>query len=770
TNDALDSNKGSYTEKQVSSSSTSSATVKNTVHVQHAHSYQTSVVQTTVFPRTSSEQSRLRILTRAPAVQSMSSTPSEESNEFSIADNFDISLLNNPINTHLPIATNHIKFTIPLITIDDILNLAAELDQNKSTGLDGISAYFIKSSIHSIAPIILRICNMSIENGVFPNMWKKARLIPIYKAKTRTERNNYRPISILPILSKLLERHVANSYVKFLTENDILSSCQHGFRAHHSCESTLISLILICEHLLDNIEQGLINGIALTDLSKAFDLVDHRLLLQKLEQYGITPIALKWFKSYLNDRYQVVQIASSLSNPALIKSGVPQGSILGPILFLIFINDLPSYVGSSKPFLFVDDSTLISSGSDLHELSVSLKKKDFIASDFDNDLVEEIPLSLYEIFDDPNDLLDYILPTNDTVSQITLNINGKEISDPIEVGDLFNEYFSSVADNFDISLLNNPINTHLPIATNHIKFTIPLITIDDILNLAAELDQNKSTGLDGIPAYFIKSSKHSIAPIILSICNMSIENGVFPNMWKKARLIPIYKAETRTERNNYRPISILPILSKLLERHVANSYVKFLTENDILSSCQHGFRAHHSCESTLISLILICEHLLDNIEQGLINGIALIDLSKAFDLVDHRLLLQKLEQYGITPIALKWFKSYLNDRYQVVKIASSLSNPALIKSGVPQGSILGPILFLIFINDLPSYVGSSKPFLFVDDSTLISSGSDLHELSVSLKSDMTSVSRWTNHNKMSLLNEGHSLLTRATNFSTKALR
>ena len=273
------------------------------------------------------------------------------------------------------------------------------------------------------------------------------------------------------------------------------------------------------------------------------------------------------------------------------------------------------------------------------------KKKDFVSSDFGNVLVE-IPPGIYEMFEDPNDLLDFwhshfikvlnehaplikrrvrrnklpgwfnseirsssrkrdyflkqfqvnknsstwytykkwrnrtvhiikkskedyyknlltdnihnpqqlwkilkdILPTDDTAFPIKLNINGKEISNPIEVGDLFNEYFSSIADNFDFSLQNKPTSTQSQITTTHIKFSIPLMTIEDILNLVAMLDQNKATGLDGIPAYFIRSSIQSTAPIILRICNMSIEYGVLPNMWKKARLIPIYKAEIHISR------------------------------------------------------------------------------------------------------------------------------------------------------------------------------------------------------------------------------
>ena len=154
---------------------------------------------------------------------------------------------------------------------------------------------------------------------------------------------------------------------------------------------------------------------------------------------------------------------------------------------------------------------------------------------------------------------------DDAASPITLNINGKEVSDPIKVSDLFNEYFSSIADNFDVSLPNNPSDTQSQVVTNKKKFLILSMAMHNILHLVTMLPQNKATGLDGISSNYIKFSIHSIISVLLCTCNMGIKHGIFPYIWKKTRQIPIYKAEIQTERGNYRPICILSILSKLLK-------------------------------------------------------------------------------------------------------------------------------------------------------------------------------------------------------------
>jgi retron-type reverse transcriptase len=212
---------------------------------------------------------------------------------------------------------------------------------------------------------------------------------------------------------------------------------------------------------------------------------------------------------------------------------------------------------------------------------------------------------------------------------------------------------------------------------------------------------------------------------------------------EKAKLIPIHKSGEMSERGNFRPISILVILSKILERHVFNLYFLYLTEHQILSDYQHGFRPGHSCET---SLNMIYEYLVNNIDNGEINGVLMLDFSKAFDLVDHTILLQKIHAYGTTDLTLKWFASYLEGRTQQVQINEVLSEPLTIITGVPQSSILGPLLFLIFINDLPSFLTTSHPSLFADDSTLLAHGCELPDIKASLSTDLCITSNWARSN------------------------
>lgn len=340
------------------------------------------------------------------------------------------------------------------------------------------------------------------------------------------------------------------------------------------------------------------------------------------------------------------------------------------------------------------------------------------------------------------------MPSTSRPSPTTLLINDKTIDDPMEIANLFNTYYISVAEDLRSSSSSSQLNYHdIETKADDTKFTIPFMTLDNVHDLFNNLDVNKATGLDGIPAYFLKISKTSTAQVILILCNLSIKTGIYPDMWKRAKLIPVYKGDSQVNRGNYRPISILAVVSKILERHVSISYSYYLNDNNIFSNCQHGFRAYHSCETSLITIL---ESLLTTTEQGDMNGMLLIDFSKAFDLVDHLILLLKLTNYGISLAALNWFRSYLHERTQVVQIKGFLSEPKQVVTGVPQGSILGPLLFLVFINDMPSTVEASKPFLFADDSTLLARGDNEHTISYNLNLDLHHIAQWSIINNMIL--------------------
>ena len=226
------------------------------------------------------------------------------------------------------------------------------------------------------------------------------------------------------------------------------------------------------------------------------------------------------------------------------------------------------------------------------------------------------------------------------------------------------------------------------------------------------------------------------------LINLSIQSGCFPTKWKMARVTPLFKDGAQDCRDNFRPISVLSILSKVCEKHVAASFTDYLVKTGLLYELQSAFRARHSTESALISLT-------DQILFKL-SGIVFEDFRKAFDVVDHQLLLTKLRLYRVSDPSLSWFESYLSGRQQFVSIDGQRSDSLLIKQGVPQGSVLGPALFLLFVNDIPLHLTNSTVDIYADDTTITASAhfSDLCSMTQRLNSDLDAVQRWASCNKM----------------------
>ena len=229
------------------------------------------------------------------------------------------------------------------------------------------------------------------------------------------------------------------------------------------------------------------------------------------------------------------------------------------------------------------------------------------------------------------------------------------------------------------------------------------------------INLHKATGADNISGRILKELKDQTAPILTLIFKTSLETGITPTDWKHANVAPVFKKGGKYKPENYRPISLTCISCKLMEHIITKHIINHLEKNNILYDFQHGFRQSRSCETQLISFI---QELAANNNNNTQIYLIIMDFAKAFDKVPHKRLLYKLNFYCIQNETLNWVYAFLNDKTRTVVLDRDSSDLAPVTSGVPQGTVLGPVLFFVYINDLPEYLSSSKLKLFADDSII----------------------------------------------------
>ena len=332
-----------------------------------------------------------------------------------------------------------------------------------------------------------------------------------------------------------------------------------------------------------------------------------------------------------------------------------------------------------------------------------------------------------------------------------LVFNGTTHCDSSIKAKILNEYFTSV-------FTPPSPTTFAPMEGQHIPDIEPIyIDTNGVTELLQKLKPHKATGPDEIPAYLLKETSNEMAPILTFIFQASLLQSSVPSDWKKANIVPLFKKGDRTVPNNYRPVSLTCICSKILEHIVYSHIFTHLTQYDILSDQQHGFRHLRSCETQLILTVNDLAESLNKMEQ---TDVIFLDFSKAFDRVSHPHLFHKLHHYGIRGHLLTWIKDFVSNRSQCVIVNGHQSDPAPVTSGVPQGTVLAPLLFLCFINDITNKI-TSRIRLYADD-VLLYTTIHLQEDCQRLQKDLHTLEEWAITWKM-LFNSQKCEFLRVTN-------
>ena len=317
------------------------------------------------------------------------------------------------------------------------------------------------------------------------------------------------------------------------------------------------------------------------------------------------------------------------------------------------------------------------------------------------------------------------------------------------MSNLFKDFFSNLAESL-LAKLPDPSNKYNLeyIFLDHSNFAIPEVfhikstSEEKVFKIMKNIEISKAAGIDRLPGWFLIDGTEILSKPISDICNLSIFHGIFPNACKVAKLQPIFKKGKNVDPFNYRPMSLLPLTSKVIEKVVHNQTNEFLLDNKILCNYQSGFTANHLAN---LCLSFLTDKVLKGFDEGLLTGMILNDLQKAFDTI----LLKELASKGLSDKCIQWFRSYLCERIFFMEMENQLSNYRKVSCSILQGSILGPFLFLIYVSGMPQAVKSNL-FLHANDSCLMYQHRDVEEIEKQLNKGFENVCNWFGDNKLSI--------------------
>lgn len=343
-----------------------------------------------------------------------------------------------------------------------------------------------------------------------------------------------------------------------------------------------------------------------------------------------------------------------------------------------------------------------------------------------------------------------IFPLKEKISTVkSFIIDGIRNSNAKSIASRFCSYFSTTVSKLKAKAMPlknfiwaKPKESNLKTSTT---FEFTEVTVNEVFMHLKKLKRSKACGSDDLPPGMLKDSAKHLAKPLCHVINASLRSGIIPSDFKLGQVTPIHKSGRKDDMDNYRPITVLPVCSKILEKCIHNQLCKFLEQNKLLSETQFGFRKKRNTE---LAATLFLDTIRRNIDNGELTGAIFIDLSKAFDSLSHAQIIESLKSHGVTGIEKELFTDYLFGRKQTVKINNETSEPESVTCGVPQGSILGPLLFLITFNDIGSVLSNCKILTYADDTVIYVSGKTKDSIEKLLTDDFNRVADWLEMNDL----------------------